>query len=165
MVGATPRSRYRVTCGWADRTRSYTRMLNPARLKASFRSQGERRCPGEARPLRRSEPFLFRPERIPAKPGESAVRTLSPVPYARKEPRLSRGFLASSKLEVKHSDCVAERGGFEPPRPFGNRWAEFCPSLAHNLALKEESMLERIGSLTIRLFFGSLVPWLLGQFG
>jgi hypothetical protein len=55
---------------------------------------------------------------------------------------------------------MVERGGFEPPRPFGNRWAEFCPSLAHNLALKEESMLERIGSLTIRLLFGSL--WSLG---
>ena len=59
-------------------------------------------------PKPESEPLLFRPERIPAKPGESAVRTLSPVRSARKESRLSRGFLASSRLEVKPTDCVAD---------------------------------------------------------
>jgi hypothetical protein len=55
------------------------------------------------------------PGRIPIEAGESAVGTLSRDRYARKEHRLSRGFLASSTLEVKPTDCVAEQSGFELP--------------------------------------------------
>ena len=62
-------------------------------------------------PLRRSEPFSFRAERMPAIPGESRVSPLSPVRYKWKQPRLSRGISAFSKLELKPTDCVAERGG------------------------------------------------------
>jgi hypothetical protein len=53
-------------------------------------------------------------------------------------------------------DCLLERGGLEPPRPFRIREAEFNPSLAHYSARIKASMLERICSPWIRLFFGAL---------
>ena len=49
--------------------------------------------------LRRSEPFLFRAERIPAEAGESGVSPPSPVRYRRNEPRLPRGVLAYFQIE------------------------------------------------------------------
>ena len=59
-------------------------------------------------PLRRSEPFSFRAERRPAIPAESRVSPLSPVRYKWKQPRLSRGISAFSRLERKPTDCVAD---------------------------------------------------------
>jgi hypothetical protein len=65
------------------------------------------------RPLRRSEPFSFRAERMPALAAESRVSPLSPVRYGWKQRRLSRGISAFSKLELKPTDCVAEPSQFE----------------------------------------------------
>jgi hypothetical protein len=39
---------------------------------------------------------------------------------------------------AKIADCLAERGGFEPPRPFRTREEEFNPSLAHLFGLKKK---------------------------
>src|SRR6266849_6137380 len=36
-----------------------------------------------------------------------------------------------SPTTVYSDDWLPERGGFEPPRPFSIRWAEFGTSLAH----------------------------------
>ena len=49
-----------------------------------------------------------------------------------------------------HYDCPLERGGFEPPRPFRIRGAEFDPSLADYAARTKASVLERIRSPYIR---------------
>jgi hypothetical protein len=54
------------------------------------------------------------------------------------------------------ADWLLERGGFEPPVPRGFMRAEFGPSLAHYSARKKASVLERICSPGIRLYFGSL---------
>jgi len=53
-------------------------------------------------------------------------------------------------------DWVAERGGFELPRPFRIRGAEFNPRLAHYSARIKASVRERFCSPGIRLCFGSL---------
>jgi hypothetical protein len=50
-------------------------------------------------PLRRSEPFLFRAERIPAEARESGISPPSPVRFRRNEPRLPRGVLAYLQIE------------------------------------------------------------------
>jgi hypothetical protein len=60
------------------------------------------------RPLRRSEPFSFRAERMPALAAESCISPLSPVRYGWKQRRLSRGISAFSRLERKPTDCVAD---------------------------------------------------------
>jgi hypothetical protein len=57
---------------------------------------------------------------------------------------------------VFRCDWLAERGGFEPPRPFRLSWTEFGPSLAHYSARIKASVLERICSPETRLCFGSL---------
>src|ERR1700692_708670 len=80
---------------------------------------------------RKSEPTSFGAERIPANTAESRSVPRSPVRSAWKNPGLPRDLSAFSRLYAKSSDCVAERGGFEPQRPFGIRWAKFGPSLAH----------------------------------
>src|ERR1019366_7139612 len=49
-------------------------------------------------------------------------------------------------------DCLAERGGLEPPRPFRIRGVEFNPSLAHYSAQIKAPVPERICSPSIRLF-------------
>ena len=41
---------------------------------------------------------------------------------------------------------MAEGGGFEPPRPFGVRWAEFGPKLGHYSAREEPSVLRELVS-------------------
>src|ERR1700674_5384667 len=56
---------------------------------------------------------------------------------------------------------MVEGGGFEPPRPFGIRRAEFGASLAHHSARKKclgAAEIFRLDSalLPISLFFGSL---------
>jgi hypothetical protein len=67
-----------------------------------------------------------------------------------------RGIFYISAENTKTEDCLAERGRFEPPRLFGIRSAELGPSLAYYSAQKKASVLKRIGSPGIRLFFGSL---------
>jgi hypothetical protein len=53
----------------------------------------------KSRPLRRSEPFLFRAERILAEARQSGISPPSPVRYRRNEPRLPRGVLAYLQIE------------------------------------------------------------------
>jgi hypothetical protein len=53
---------------------------------------------------------------------------------------------------AKIADCLAERGRFEPPRPFRILSAEFVPSLAHHSARKksiraEENLFARDSAL------------------
>ena len=55
-------------------------------------------------------------------------------------------------------DCLAERGGFEPPRFFTHPATKFCPSAAHYSARKGASVMER----TCCLGFGS--SWI-SEFG
>jgi len=57
---------------------------------------------------------------------------------------------------AKIAYCLAERGGFEPPRPFRIRGAEFNPRLAHYSARKKASVMERTCSPEIRLCLDSL---------
>ena len=73
-----------------------------------------------------------------------------------RDSRPTRRFHRFSKKKGKMPDCVAERGGFEPPRPFRIRGTEFGPSLAHYSPRIKASVLERISSPWIRLCFGSL---------
>jgi hypothetical protein len=58
--------------------------------------------------------------------------------------------------ESRIPDSLAERVGFEPPVPLGLAWAEFGPSVAHYSAQIKASVLERICSPRVRLWFGSL---------
>jgi hypothetical protein len=53
----------------------------------------------------------------------------------------------------EREDCVAERGGFEPPEPRAILRAEFGPVFVDYLAQKKASKLERFCSPWIRLFF------------
>jgi hypothetical protein len=54
---------------------------------------------------------------------------------------------------------MAERGGFEPPRPLRIRWAKFLASLAHYFGPIKASVLQRIVSRGLALIriSGSLV--------
>src|ERR1700675_905797 len=67
---------------------------------------------------RESEPTSFGAEKIRAKTVESRSVPRSPVRSEWKNPRLSHDLSAFSRLYAKSTDCVAEKGGFEPPSLF-----------------------------------------------
>jgi hypothetical protein len=48
-----------------------------------------------------------------------------------------RSIFDFSAENAKIADCLAERGGFEPPVPLAFIWAAFGPSLAHYSAPNE----------------------------
>jgi hypothetical protein len=64
-----------------------------------------------------------------------------------------RAILEFSAENAKIEDWLAERGGFEPPRPFRIRGAEFGPSLTHYSARIKAFVLERICSPKVWLWF------------
>jgi hypothetical protein len=76
-------------------------------------------------------------------------------PAVRNRPRRRVFRLSLAELQTE-KDSMAERVGFEPPVPLGLAWAEFGPSLAHYSARIKASVLERICSARVRLWFGSL---------
>src|SRR5712671_5260822 len=71
---------------------------------------------------------------------------------SRADARISGDSLKCAEME----GLDGGEGGFEPPRPFGIRCAEFVPNLAHYSAREKASVLQRICSPGVRLFFGSL---------
>ena len=80
-------------------------------------------------PLRPSEPFSFRAERMPAIARESCVSPLSPVRYGRKQRRISRGISAFSRFERKPTDWVADSAVCCEPRENTGNFTIFGPIL------------------------------------
>jgi hypothetical protein len=63
--------------------------------------------------------FLLRTERMLAESGESGVSRLSPDALnAERTPHSARSFRLLQNVGKMYTDCLAERGGFEPPKPF-----------------------------------------------
>jgi hypothetical protein len=79
---------------------------------------------------------------------------LSPVPVGGAFAPTHGLILHVNRISPGDRDSLAEREGFEPPVPQGLTWAEFGPGLAHYSARIEASVLERICSPRLRLFFG-----------
>ena len=80
---------------------------------------------------------------------------LSPVPVGRAHRPHMRAISACKRISPGDRDSLAERSGFELPVPLGFIWSEFGPSKAHYSARIKASMLERICSPVVRLYFGS----------
>lgn len=88
----------------------------------------------------------------------SVQRSTKPLRYPLdgSKPAHEGQFCLCSVEFAAFQDWLVERGRFEPPVPLGCIWAEFGPSSAHYSARIKASVLERICSPGVRLYFGSL---------
>ena len=101
-------------------------------------------------------PARFSTERIGGKLTINGPIEASPVPPGRGKRANPRPIFDSPAEKARIADWLAERGGFEPPRPFRILAAELNSSLAHYSVRTKHPCRSEFVCLRIRLCFRSL---------